>query len=34
LLLAQYSGDPFKDSSDFGWVTTTTGSALPGYLAP
>ena len=34
LLLAQYSGDPFKDSSDYGWVTTTTGSALPGYLAP
>jgi hypothetical protein len=33
LLLAQYSGDPYKDSSDYGWVTTTTGSALPAYVA-
>lgn len=34
LLLAQSAGDPYRDSSDFGFTTTTTGSALPGYLAP
>jgi hypothetical protein len=34
LLLAQSAGDPYKDSSDNQFVTTTTGSALPGYLAP
>ena len=34
LLLAQSAGDPYKDSSDNQFVTTTTGSALPGYVAP
>ena len=34
LLLAQSVSDPYRDSSDYGFTPTTTGSALPGYLAP